>query len=165
MAEMNTKVTLDEHEQMIARFIASLRQHENRTNNVKDQATKPNESYRTELNGYGAELAFCKIMNLYPDLTFQVRSHGYDCLSVTGTAIDVKTTTYQNGKLLAAFKNPDVEVYALMIGEFPTYTFVGWIEADKLINEMNLTDFGYGKSKQCYALPQDHLNRPETLHV
>lgn len=160
---MNTYVELSENEQAMARFIASFRQHENRINGVKDTATKKNESYRVELNGYGAELAFCKIMNLYPDLTFHIRQHGYDCLFLNGDRIDVKTTTYKTGSLLAARKNPDIDLYVLMIGTFPEYRYVGWAKAEELIQKENLTDFGHGKKKRCYALPQDQLHAPETI--
>jgi len=153
---------LSEDEQLIARYVAALRQHMNRTSGVKDQAVKPGESYQADLNGYGAELAFASISNVCPDLSLHCRKGGYDLL-YKENRIDVKTTTYKNGTLLSNKVNPDVDLYVLLIGQLPTFTFVGWVWSEELIQEVNLKDFGHGKKKEAYALKQDQLQSPKTF--
>jgi hypothetical protein len=76
----------------------------------------------------------------------------------TGKKIDVKTTKYQNGKLLAVLKKKeeDTDVYVLMLGEFPTYRYAGWAWASELIDERNIKNLGYGPT---YVMEQDRLHQ------
>jgi len=107
----------------------------------------------------GAEIAFCKLYNIYPDLTITHRSGGYDCITCSGAKVDVKATIYFSGKLLAVINKhkSDADIYVLMVGKFPTYTWVGWAKAGDLLSDENIIDLGYGPT---YALSQDKLNKP-----
>lgn len=150
------RITLNESEQRIARWLAKQRYANNRKNNVEDRKVGPQSNEFTDLNGIGAELAFCKMLNIYPDLSVCPRSGGHDCISPKGYKIDVKSTKYENGRLLAMLGKEDAEVYVLVVGEFPTYRWVGWARADELICEENIIDLGHGDT---YALPQERLNK------
>lgn len=161
MDQKHLTYIFDEDEEMVARYIAAMRQHQNRVSHVKDQAVKMEGSFQADLNGFGAELAFAAIANLCPDFSLYCRQCGYDMLTNTGDRIDVKTTTYKGGQLISNKKNPDVDLYVLLIGQLPSFTFVGWAWTEELIQEENLTDFGHGKKKSAYALKQDKLHSPE----
>ena len=121
----------------------------------------PRPTEQTDVEGMGGELAYCKLMNLYPDLeTSPTEMPTYDCVSRLGVRIDVKTTKHRAGKSLhliaplAKAKRPP-DKYVLVLGEIPTYSIVGEVWAVDLLHEGNLKDFGYGN---CYALDQSQLN-------
>jgi hypothetical protein len=153
------RIKLNEAEQAIAKYLAKRRYGNNRASGVDNNRIGPQSDAETDLNGVGAELAFCKAFNIYPDLSVDVRHGGHDCVSPKGHKIDVKTTKYRAGRLLAVKSKtkPDADIYVLMIGRFPTYFWVGWATADELIDDDNLMDLGYGPT---YALSQSELREP-----
>jgi len=153
------EVTLDRGEQQVATVLATGRHHVNRKRDIANKRIGPQSDELTDLEGIAAEMAFCRIMNFYPDLGLEPRSGGFDCQSPSGITIDVKTTTYPSGMLLAVGgkKLDDADVYVLMIGKFPTYTWVGWAEAAELLDRNNIKDLGHGPT---YALEQHRLHEP-----
>ena len=58
---------------------------------------------------------------------------------------------------IASKRYEDVDVYVLMVGTFPTYSWIGWATAQELLIEDNLVDLGYGPT---YALEQAALHPP-----
>ena len=74
--------------------------------------------------------------------------------------IDVKNTTYKNGRLLVRLgkEKKYVDGYALMTGEFPTFTFSGWSSYDQIINPDNIGTLGNYSTKS-YILNQYQLNK------
>ena len=52
------------------------------------------------------------------------------------------------------WKANNVELYALMIGEFPVYTFKGFMRREDLLKEERLGNLGYG---QTYIAQQHEL--------
>lgn len=112
------------------------------------------------INGFGAELAFCRLTDSKFDSTTIAKENHFlkdDAVLADGRTVDVKTTVYKTGKLLIRFGKEDkkVDLYALMIGEFPKYTFRGWISYDDIINQENIVEFPQGKS---YVKTQQELN-------
>ena len=154
------KITLTEHEQRIAHFLAKERYNVNRDNNVHDAKKGEQSNEFVDLEGIAGEMAFCKLFNVYPDLEIKVTTQDTDagdCV-LNGHKVDVKTTSYETGRLICAtWKNDDVDIYALMVGQFPTYSFRGMANALYLKQESNITDLGRGK---VYALEQSKLKYP-----
>ena len=116
---------------------------------------------QTDQEGAGAEIAFCKLFNLYPDMNVEIKSakKGTDKgdAILDGKAIDVKSTTYKTGRLLAAkWKDPnsDIYAYALLTGELPNYTFRGFMKSENLLREEMLRDLGKGEG---YVAEQEDL--------
>jgi hypothetical protein len=113
--------------------------------------------------GFGAELAFCKMFNCYPDFDIRPRQGTADC-SRFGEAIDVKATTYARGRLLAVPRKEVLaaDTYALMIVEWAyreddpdaVFRFAGFARAAELLAPERLTDLGHGPT---FALDQSHL--------
>lgn len=118
-------------------------------------------NWETDLEGVGSELAFCKLSNVYPDMeTSSMNPH--DCHSRVGAAIDVKSTKYAGGRLLAVrWKDVSkVDLFALMVGKFPEYRLAGFMRAADLVKAERLLDLGYGP---VHCADQSELIRPEKL--
>jgi len=147
-------IILTEAEQRLARYLAQERPRRNRAAGVKDQLSG-GDAEAVELDGVGAELAFCRLMNVYPDLTTEPRKGGGDCV-VNGVTVDVKTTRYNNGQLIVKEKVPKnhATVYALMVGRFPEYDYRGCALARDVLRPERLMKLGAGK---VYAVDQEDL--------
>lgn len=147
--------TLCDTEQDIARWLANGRSTTARAAGVPNQRIGQQSDYQTDLEGVGGELAFCKLVGAWPDLTLTPRHGGID-VNYRGWRIDVKTTSVSSGHLLVKPHkvNDDVDRYVLMVGVFPTYRLAGYTTVGELCQDANLRDFGYGAS---YALSQQQL--------
>lgn len=149
-------ITLNDGEQLICRTFADLRYSSNRENGVTNKKMGPQSNEFTDLNGIGGELAFSLLLNVSFDMSIEPRQGGEDCTSHNGKKIDVKTTKYPNGMLLATLSTDpgDSDYHALMTGWFPTYTFQGYCETSKLIDDSNRVDLGRGEG---YGVTQQQL--------
>ena len=151
-------MTLTDAEQRLAKYLATSRTAANRGAGVTNGKLSQQSDAEIDLDGVGAELAFCRLMNLYPDLSLNLRAGGADC-TWAGRSLDVKQTRYQSGRLIAIRKkasNP-CDLYALMIGAFPTYRFAGMATSEQLFAAERLHDLGRGVG---YVLDQDALQKP-----
>ena len=139
-------VSLTYAERKLAYFVAKHRNGNNRSFNIVNLKISAESSATIDLEGVCGEMAFCKLFNVYPDLdTDRPPPHPlYDCVLSDGSRIDVKTTKYENGKLLVDSrkgkeKTDSVDFYALMIGVFPgPYSFRGFIARHLLIQPHKL---------------------------
>ncbi len=145
-------ITLSPGEQQVARMLAKARTAQARGHGVVDQKIGPQSAEEGELNGIGAELAFCRLHNLYPDMTFEPRSGGHDAITRSGATVDVKSTIYKTGRLLVKLHGLGCDLYALMVGKFPTYRYAGF--APKEVVAKTIGDLGHGKS---HLIDQDKL--------
>lgn len=154
-------IELNETEQRLATYVARLRYQSSRESGTANMKIGGQSDEMTDLEGIGAELAFCKIANVYPDLDAG-KTNVEDCYTKNGYAIDVKSTTYENGRLLAVrWKKPDkVDFYALMVGKFPKYRLAGFMRSEDLIKPEMIRDLGHGST---YAADQSQLIPPEDL--
>jgi hypothetical protein len=149
------QITLDLHEQEIVRGIALARHQNNIDRGSRSYKMGGGDDLLINLEGTGGEFAFCKLKNIYPDMTID-HPIPFDCYINGHGFIDVKTTKKPNGMLLVGtWKYRSVpSYYALMVGEFPTYEFKGFFPGNDLFNDGNLVDLGHGPT---YGIPQDRL--------
>jgi len=128
--------------------------------NRKDQQIGNQPSWQTDEDGLGGEIAASRLLNVYPNLVLKPDA-GWDIL-YQGMKIDVKTTRYINGRLLAKLNSRDEEVdaYLLVTGTFPEYNVVGYASRDSLLSPENIIDLGHGKG---YGLSQEQLTPVEEL--
>jgi len=154
-------IKLDQGMQMVARLLAEQRFANNRLCQVVNKRIGSQSDALTDLDGIGGELAFCYLVNAWPDLSVHPRRGGYDCITPRGHRVDVKTSMHESAQLIATLgkRIGDADAYALMVGTFPVYRCAGWAWASDLLNPENVTDLGYGPT---YAMPQDKLNPIET---
>ena len=158
-------VSLSTAERKLAHFVAKHRNGVNRYFNITNLKVSASDPVEIDLEGICGELAFCKLFNVYPDLdTDRNPPHPlHDCTLPPpppgGLRIDVKTTKYENGKLLVdsrkGYKTDGVDYYALMTGTFPgPYTFRGLIAGVQMIRPGRLNLFCGHKS---YIAEQSEL--------
>jgi hypothetical protein len=149
--ERGTEIELGEIEQLIVKGIAKKRHENNRSSNVKNSKIGSQTDEKTDVEGFGAEIAFCKLHNLYPDFSIHARNSSNDegdaSLHIDCGVVDIKGTCYETGKLITPeWKNKNtVDLYALMVGTFPKYTFKGFMKSSELMQKERLGDLGYGK--------------------
>jgi hypothetical protein len=126
----------------------------------KDQQIGDQPSWQTDEDGIGGEVAVSRVLNVYPSLVLKPDA-GWDVL-YNGYKIDVKTTRYKAGRLLAKLnaRDEEVDIYLLVTGVFPEYTLVGYAMKDQLIDEKNIIDLGHGRG---YGLTQDELSPISSL--
>ena len=151
------KISLNENEQRLAKFLAKSRYETNRANNVVDLKIGSDSNEYVDLEGMAAEIAYCKLMNLYVDMeTDPPEMPSFDCDSRLGVRVDVKSTKYRDGHLIATLRKAKkpADKYVLVVGEFPSYSVVGEVWAEDLLHEGNIKNFGYGN---CYAVTQSEL--------
>lgn len=148
-------VELTAVEQRLAQHIARTRAAVNSARGVTDRKQGKQSAEEIELDGIAAEIAFCKLFNVYPDLQTEEYQIA-DAVTPGMGRVDVKSTRYKSGKLVSirTKKGKEADAYALMIGQFPRFQFAGWATADELIADENLTDVGRGPF---YALAQEKL--------
>lgn len=168
---INQKIILNLGEQEVAKLVANLKlQHEidiGKGDNITKITNDSNEKIRLE--GVASEIAFCKLFNIMPDLSFEHKSSfdntdPGDTKLHTNHIVDIKSTKYKNGRLISSpwkKSNTNIDLYALMIGEFPEYTFKGFITHDEFFKKERLQTFT--KGKPAYVVEQYELKELEKL--
>jgi len=153
---MILSITLSDSELMTCRVIGNMRSLCARGNQVNDAIMNDGFGMVMDEVGVIGEYAFCKLQNIFFDPSVSPRSGSYDCVFM-GFRFDIKTTTRQDGRLLATKKrNPDVDAFALAIVNGNEVSFPGFYLAKDLYVESNLKDLGHGEG---YAVPQSMLKR------
>ena len=127
--------TLTESEQLIARFVATQRSINNRFAGTGNNRRSDMSDFEVDLQGFAGELAFCRLANVFPDLTVHNRSAAKgqdngDCV-LNGQRIDVKTSKKADAALWVPLRKlGTADAYALMAGTFPTFKLVGMASVD-----------------------------------
>jgi hypothetical protein len=149
------QISLDNHEQEIVRGIALARHNSNIDRGSRSYKMGNGDDLLINLEGIAAEFAFCKLKNIYPDMTID-HPIPFDCYLNGHGFIDVKSTKKPNGMLLVGtWKYRSVPAYyALMVGEFPNYEFKGYFPGAEVFKDENLVDLGHGPT---YGISQDRL--------
>lgn len=157
---IGSKVTLNDIELRLAKFLAKSRYEYAREKDIKDLKIGSQDWYETDFQGICGELAYCKLFNLYPDLEMGVKLE--DCKDSYGFTYDVKTTKYDDGRLVATTKKTtEVDYFVLMTGTAPTFTYRGEVVSTDLIKEENLQSLGGRQPGYCLTQSQIlKLNEP-----
>ena len=147
---MSKLISLSDSEQFICNTIAKYRAESNDKNGVKDRKFRGISNFQTHLEGFGGELAFAKMINVYPDFSIYSRNAANDNgdLMWNGKSIDVKTTHLPNGRLITPYwkVNSKVDIYVLMVGVFSNYEYKGYLYKQEFIRPDRLKDLGYGNT-------------------
>lgn len=156
----DSKIILNKFESKIAKIMGKKRFEQNRKHGIRNEKIGPQSNAFTDINSSGGEIGFGKLFNLFPDLDFDHRPI-HDYMLHTWT-VDVKTTNYNNGRLLARLKcaKKPCDLYALMTGTLPTYIFRGFIVKEEFLIDRCIGDVGHGKT---YIALQSALSDLDTL--
>ncbi len=129
------KVSLTREEGRVVRAIAQLKTDNNIAANTKTSWDRGKDPYEPDLQGYGAEVAFCKAANLFVDLSSNNRKGGIDCTLPDKTTVDVKWTSRPQHELFVKAnrkKLGDAQVYVLLGGRFPDYEVIGFATEEEV---------------------------------
>jgi len=162
------KIELTKSEREFCKYIAGLRNSANRKVTDANPAGKTINVSFAEQEGVMSELAFCKMMNIFPqealDVSTRSVSKGEDNgdATINGYNIDVKATKVQSGQLLSRNKNPNVDLIVLMLGVNGCYRLGGGMWSDDLYQPWR---FGLNTEMPipCYSALQDELLSPRQL--
>jgi len=133
-----SSLTLNDAEQRLARYLAETREAYNHTVGARDVLCVDADRIQNKVESFGAEIAYCHLMNCYPNLATDC-FEAFDVRLADGRRVDVKQTRYPHGRLVVKLLHraaPDL--YALMVGAFPTYRLAGHIAAADLLQEANI---------------------------
>lgn len=149
------KVRLTNIEERLSVFMGESRFRAARKSGIANEKIGPQSNSATDIESMGAEIAFCKAYNLYPDLQLDERPIA-DATFPNGMTVDVKQTKLANGRLLVrpTKKEKRCDVYVLVTGVLPEYFIVGGYAHDMLFDDANIVDLGYGPT---YGVTQDRL--------
>lgn len=159
-------VLLNEFEIWLADHVAQRNFEANRK--IKNSRVSDKDDFKIILEGLAAELAFCKLVNVYPsgpfDLTIKSCRRGQDYGDVVykGQRVDVKQTHYLSGQLITPYWKimSKADCYALMIGTMPRFTFKGFMLSSDFLTAARLKDIGYGPT---YMAKQEELKEFDVL--
>lgn len=154
-------VKLSESELYVIKWLASQRSSLARQNNIGDAKIGPQSSEQIDIDGLIGEFAFSKLFNLWPDMEVGHKPL-YDVKCSLG-GVDVKTTRYPKGRLLASLKKQSIPAnwYALMwLEDDSTAHFIGAAQASDLFQRENIINLGHGPG---YALDQFELVKPDVF--
>lgn len=148
------KIILTDAECLMLKTLGGMRSLVARSAGVKDAKMGDQNGLEADIDGLMGEYAFCKWKNIFPDLVPAPRSGSCDCV-FKNQRIDIKTTRYKTGRLLATLKNnQDIDIYVLAILEENTVNFVGWAKKEDLRQQKNIKNLGHGEG---YSLDQNEL--------
>ena len=150
-------IKLNEHELNLCKYVGEQRSIISRANNIFDAKMGKQDGVDSDIQGFIAEYAFAKYINVFPDLSLSPRSGSYDGITKKGTRYDIKSTHHKNGNLICTMKvNQDVDIYILAYVNNDTVEFIGWAYKEDLIKEENIKDLGHGKG---YFLSREMLRK------
>jgi hypothetical protein len=147
------KITLLDEDQEIVLNVAKKRtEHAQKNGYYNNWGTV--DPYKIDLEGFGAEMAFCRLFNCEPDTTDGLKNDDYDTITKKGNKVDIKwTANINNGLLVKASKEKKmVDVYVLVVGNFPTYEIIGYALKDDVFKEDNLKPSKYGHMNHCISV-------------
>jgi hypothetical protein len=150
------RIDLTPHELLICKTVGVMRRTA-ASGNVIDKQMGKQDPWDIDVDGMVGEFCVARFLNVFPDLTVGIRSGGADLIK-NGKNIDVKSTRYKTGHLLATLKKAEApcDTYILVIVDDRGGDIVGWISASKLFVEENIKDKGHGDG---YIVSQDQLNK------
>lgn len=149
------KETLSVQEQIIVEGIALARHSINLEKKRNNMKVGNGNDLKINVEGIAGEFAFCKIHNIYPDMSVDYPLP-FDC-KIGDYTIDVKTTPHKNGHLAVPIYKSTYKVptyFALMIGSMPTYEFKGFFRGDQMFYDYNIKTL---LTEPTYAISQDRL--------
>jgi hypothetical protein len=136
------RVDLSENELRVARMVAVERQLYGRKN--YEDKKKMDDGFQADVDGMVAEMCFGKLFNYYVDMGLGKKKA--DFVSRKGETIDVKSTRYKTGKLLATLdkKNDPCDLYVLMVIDDEGGWYKGYVSKEELFKDENIKDLGHG---------------------
>ena len=128
----------------------------------RDNWKGPPRTVEDVTEGVAGELAVCRLLNVYPDLTLEGRSTVFDLIYHHAT-FDVKTMSKLNGDMLININKKDAERpdgYIAVFGARGAYHVAGWCWSGTAWFDVFRGDLGHGPVQR---VPQKYLKLMYTL--
>lgn len=152
---------LDETEIKVSEVVGKARFDRNRNSGNFNAKRGDQSNMITDVDGVAAEIAYCKMVNVSPDLVTEIEKPNYwDCI-VNGYKVDVKQTGYSGGRLSLAtrkIKDGICDFYVLITGSIfksKNFVFRGYMHRYELIKDERVGTLRKGLS---YIATQDELS-------
>lgn len=154
------RLTADERD--LAMTVADNRSKINQDRGV--EATPYNHPLQTITHrGMLGEMAFCKLMNVFPDLQWH-SSMDYDAILAPNIRVDVKTVPkmYYGLQVKHTYKDKDIDYFALMCedkGDPLMFWYMGAVKSDDVYQEKYWVDARTDRRMQhdCWLVPNSDL--------
>lgn len=129
-------------ELMVARFIAASRQTHGRKN--YEDKKRMDDGFQADVDGMIGEMCFGKMFNYFVNLS--ARKADADFYTKDGKSIDVKSTRYKTGRLVATInkKRSPCDLYVLMVIDGEGGWYKGYVSKEELFKDENIKDLGHG---------------------
>ena len=160
---MGPAVFLSDNELELAARVGRVRNEMMNKMNLSSTNRNLPDKENMEIMAVAAEIAVAKYLNVYFEYRLPLVAGSCDMKLNDGRGVDVKFTTYGNGKLIVPMsKRNSCSVYVLAINNDGSSMFniAGWATADELFNDANIVEM-YGKKK--YVMHQIQLNHINQL--
>ena len=159
---METVIILSRWEKEIAWNTAKRRTKNNRDRGIPDENISGRDTVTQDYYSFCGELAFCKLLNIYPDL--EVLDRNKHDARHNGHCYDIKTILDPGHNLVVRRnkKHKPSERYALMLRETEeAYRFIGWATADEVFNR----ELFEHMAQPAYLVQKDELHGSEEFKV
>jgi hypothetical protein len=154
-------IILTEYEQNMAKFVGMARYNESRkyslNRSVRGYDASEGVRIQNDIEGAGAEIAVAKSFNVYWHGSVNVFKDYPD----VGRNTQVRQTKHKTGRLIITDRDPDDQLFVLVIGEMPTYDIIGFIKGADAKRE-EFIDAPAGRPP-AYFVPQDKLTKPKRV--
>ena len=156
-------VSLTDMEIRLATMVGRSRQRKNEQAEIGNRRVcQVRKDLSMHVEGFAAELAFCKVVGVYPDLDTTPRRGGIDCTLLSGETVDVKTTRYESGCLITPVSKGRLEEHAdiavlVITHKRHRYSVVGWVPMSKLLAPATVRPFG-PRGVPTHVVEQGELN-------
>ena len=153
------KITLTSHEMYLAANTGIIRQITNLKNGLKDRyGAETQKGWDIHIEGCGGELAVAKHFNL-----FWTGNIGNLSLADVGN-IQVRTTSWDTGRLIIHPKDKDDDIFILVTGAMPTYTIQGYMTAKEAKQDQWWED-PRRQNRWAYFIPQKSLHQISEINL
>lgn len=133
------KVELKPSEYSLAVQVTSARIYVNQGHGVAEMQMGKDDPFKIFLDGLVAELAVCKHFNVCPDLSFEPRSGGHDCI-IKDKRVDVKSTKPGRKYVYLPERKKDnpIDIYIWCYVDFRTVDILGYFQPSDIFVDENL---------------------------
>jgi len=162
---MNYQITLDGKDVDLATKVGTRRNNSNIRWQSKDLKVSKRSDVDIHISGFAGEVAFARITEHVAPYSCEIDledTHNVEDTRIGDATVDVKTFGWDKTSLLvgANKKNSSCDIYVLMTGKMPTFTFVGWTTAKELFATEPIR---YPKEYLNFVMSQDLLRDPALL--
>jgi len=135
----SNKIILKPSEYSLAVYLSSVRTYVNQYSKIEDKKMGNDDGFLIGVDGLVGEFGVCKYFNVCPDLSFEPRKGGADCV-IGDRKIDVKSTKPGKTRVFIPARKVenDIDRYIFCNVSFRTVELMGWFSPEDIFKDSNL---------------------------